>query len=54
MPRRIKKNYTRATGVRRESFCPLDKDLSWKSRNRISGCARFHLSGQRRQLGLAD
>src|ERR1700676_1872645 len=31
----IKKNlHPRSSGACRESFCPLDKDLSWKSRNR--------------------
>src|SRR6266852_2540712 len=33
--RRIRKNlYPRSSEARRESFCPLDKDLSWKSRYR--------------------
>jgi hypothetical protein len=33
--RRIRKNlHQRSSEARRESFCPLDKDLSWKSRNR--------------------
>ena len=32
------KNYTRAPPeARRESSCPLDKDLSWKSGNRTCG-----------------
>jgi hypothetical protein len=30
-----KKNlHPRSSEARQESFCPLDKDLSWKSRNR--------------------
>jgi hypothetical protein len=34
----IKKNlHPRSSVARQESFCPLDKDLSWKSRNRTSG-----------------
>jgi hypothetical protein len=35
--RRNRKNlHPRSSGARRESFCPLDKDLSWKSRYRTS------------------
>jgi hypothetical protein len=38
--RRNRKNlHPRSSGARRESFCPLDKDLSWKSgRGRDAGC----------------
>src|SRR5216684_981308 len=36
--RRIRKNlYTRSSEARWESFCPLDKDLSWKSDYRTCG-----------------
>src|SRR5579862_5014101 len=32
---KIRKNlHPRSSAARRESFCSLDKDLSWKSRNR--------------------
>src|SRR5258708_27945887 len=35
--RRIRKNlHPRSSEARRESFCPLDKDLSWKSGYRTS------------------
>jgi hypothetical protein len=32
-----KELHPRSSVARRESFCPLDKDLSWKSRNRKTG-----------------
>jgi hypothetical protein len=32
----LKSLHPRSSRARRESFCPLDKDLSWKSRNRRS------------------
>jgi hypothetical protein len=32
--KRKKELHPRSSVARRESFCPLDKDLSWKSRNR--------------------
>ena len=36
--RRIRKNlYPRSSEARRKSFCPLDKDLSWKSDYRTRG-----------------
>jgi hypothetical protein len=30
----VKRIHPRSSVARRESFCPLDKDLSWKSRYR--------------------
>jgi len=40
--RRIRKDlYPRSSEARRESFCPLDKDLSWKSDNRKLGKSTF-------------
>jgi hypothetical protein len=43
--RRIRKNlYTRSSEARRESFCLLDKDLSWKSPNRE---LQTHMGGLR-------
>src|SRR6266436_7539395 len=42
------RTYTRAPPTaRRESFCPLDKDLSWKSDYRRSAVPGLHLSGKR-------
>src|SRR6267142_408803 len=41
--RRIRKDlHPRSSVARRESFCPLDKDLSWKSANRTCGLGRLH------------
>ncbi len=31
--------------ARRESFCPLDKDLPWKSHNRTFAVLELHFSG---------
>jgi hypothetical protein len=42
MRRRITKDlHPRSSVARRESFCPLDKDLSWKSDNRTSPVPSF-------------
>src|SRR5882724_7163767 len=42
------RTYTRAPPTaRRESFCPLDKDLSWKSDYRTLAVPGLHLSGKR-------
>ena len=38
-----KELHPRSSVARRESFCPLDKDLSWKSRYRTCGSSD-HLS----------
>src|SRR6202011_5284930 len=40
--KKFKKNlHPRSSEARRESFCPLDKDLSWKSRYRTLRSWRF-------------
>jgi hypothetical protein len=42
--KRKKELHPRSSEARRENFCPLDKDLSWKSRYRTSGfCPIFTL-----------
>jgi len=46
--RRIRKDlHPRSSVARRESFCPLDKDLSWKSDNRTSPVPGLHFSDYR-------
>jgi hypothetical protein len=39
-----KELHLRSSEARRESLCPLDKDLSWKSDYRTCGFADRHLS----------
>jgi hypothetical protein len=42
--RRLRKNlHPRSSEARRESFCPLDKDLSWKSAHRTAQDGRVCL-----------
>ena len=42
--RRTRKNlHPRSSEARQESFCPLDKDLSWKSAYRTSGFEIKHV-----------
>src|SRR5258707_15474784 len=41
----------RSSAARRESFCPLDKHLSWKSRNRTTGFCEISLVRFRRLQG---
>src|SRR5467141_3504983 len=48
--RRTRKNlHPRSSEARQESFCPLDKDLSWKSANRQS-CRREALAREQKLL----
>src|SRR5712672_3573340 len=48
------RTYTRAPPTaRRESFCPLDKDLSWKSDYRTSAVPGLHWSDYRVSQDLA-
>src|SRR5882762_682094 len=44
--------HPRSSEARRESFCPLDKDLSWKSGNRTFGFRAIPLVRFRRLSGF--
>ena len=44
--------HPRSSEARQENFCPLDKDLSWKSANRTCTWLVLHFSGNPAYQGL--